>query len=491
MTREEKLFSAIGGVPDSLVDEAADPGEPEKRKRPAWTRWGTLAAALVLVVGLVRFIPRMGGSNAGGAGIRDDTAAPGEMAFMSYAGPVLPLTVLDGPEDLPAAREVTWSFPTVDTQVYTVRTAMVTDTTVVTNDREEELTVTLGYPVSTDFREEGDSLPTLTVNGRNLEPALLWGDRPVGEELPAWSSRMDSWQDYVDILEGNAALEAALEPAPALDQTVTVWEFRDEDAPEVPGGAPTLAVTFRIDPEKTQVYPLGFNGLDIHEDGTVRYSFFVRGDREPEQRRLLVFVGEAPDEYVMNGYENGGCEELLEGVSARVTGFRTTLGELMDRLAEQELPDWMTAQGLSQRMEDFKTALRRTMERCLTRPPEETGFYMLEDLFSHTLTETRVVWSTVEVTIPAGESITVTAQYEKKPSYDFACANTERRGICGWDLAVRLGSDLNFRKITARLENAQRLEIVRNDFGFDQGTGTLTVELSPEKEHYAMELRLK
>lgn len=492
MTQEEKLFSAIGGLPDSLVDEAADPGEPGA-KRSAWPRWGALAAALVLVVGLVRFFPRMGafGGNAGGAGISASSAAPGEAAFMSYAGPVLPLTVLEGPENLPATREVTWSFPaTVDTEVYSIRVAQVTDTTVVTNNQTEELKVVFGYPVSADFRTAEEQLPTVTVDGKVQETTLVWGERPVGEELSAWSPRIESWQDYVTLLEGNAALDAALEPAPALEQTVTVWEFLDEDAPEVPGGAPTLAVTFHIDPEKTKVYPLGFNGMDLSEDGTVRYSFFVRRDGERKQRRLLVFVGEAPEEYVMGGYENGGCDRVLEGISARVTGLTTTLGELLDRLAEEELPDWIE-QSLSRRLEDFRNALRRTMSRCLPGQPGENGFYMLEDIFSHTLTETRVVWSAAEVTIPAGESVTVTVRYEKEPSYDFACANTERRGLGGWDLASRLGSNLDFRRLTARLENIQHLELVRNDFGFDQEEGVLTVELSPQKEHYAMELRVK
>ena len=39
----------------------------------------------------------------------------------------------------------------------------------------------------------------------------------------------------------------------------------------------------------------------------------------------------------------------------------------------------------------------------------------------------RVVWTTGEVTIQAGETVTVTARYQKEPSYDFACVSGGER----------------------------------------------------------------
>jgi len=478
MTREEKLFSAIGGVPDALVAEAADPGEPGGRGR-SWGRWGALAAALVLVVGLARFFPRMGGASAGGDGIIGE-AAPGEVAFMSYAGPALPLTVLDGPEGLPATREVAWDFrSTQDAQVYSVRSAVVTDTTAITNDRGEDLTVTVGYPVAASLRDDGEVFPALTVNGDRLEVELLWGDAPER------AFRMESWEDYEVTLEDGSYLEAAREDAPELGQVVTVWELSDEAAPGLDDRnlAPTLAVSFQIDEEKTQVYTYGFNGAEISEDGFRRYSFFVRGDKEPKQKRYLIFLGEPPAEYAMGGYENGGCEKVLDGVTAKMTAFTTTLGDLLDRLAED------SADALS-RLEDLRRALRRVMDQFLSEPPEERYGVMMEDLISHALVAGRVVWATAEVVIPRGETVTVVARYEKGPSYDYACANTQRKGLYGWDLAVRLGSNLDFKRVTARLEGVQRLEVVRNDFGFDQEAGVLEVEIPPEREHCAMEVRL-
>ena len=85
--REEKLFRAIGGVPEGLVEEAMEPRVP-RRPRPSPIRLAAMAAAFTLVagVGIYQILPRMGGANAGGNGIRE----PGSATFMSYAGPALP-----------------------------------------------------------------------------------------------------------------------------------------------------------------------------------------------------------------------------------------------------------------------------------------------------------------------------------------------------------------------------------------------------------------
>ena len=185
--REEKLFLAIGGVEDRLIKEA---GEPPRR--PARTRWAAMAAAVALVmgVGIYGILPRMGGNNAGGSGITGDGARPESMSFLSYAGPVLPLTIVEGPDGLAADREVTWDFASsADAGQYTLYTAEITDTTTIRNPGKETLTITVGYPVTGDFRTAEEKLPILTVDGKATETGLLWGDNERdGESL--WGARL-------------------------------------------------------------------------------------------------------------------------------------------------------------------------------------------------------------------------------------------------------------------------------------------------------------
>lgn len=493
IAREERLFLAIGGVPEELVEEAMDP-RAARRPRPSPLRWAAMAAALVVVAGvsLYSLLPRMGGANGGGIGISHGTAeAPESITFMSYAGPALPLTVVDGPQGLPAQREVTWDFGfTVDADKHSLYRAEVTDTTVITNDRGEDLTITVGYPVTASLKEDEELLPTLTVNGQALETELLWGDTGRGG---LWENpRLESWENYKVVLEDGSYLAEAQKEAPALEQTVTVWELVDSTAPAVDTSrmAPTLAIRFQIDEKKTQVFTLGFNGASFGENGERQYDYFVPKQGERGSRRLLVFLGEVPAEYTMAGYENGACEKPLEGVSARMTAFTTTLGTLLDQLVEEDLTQWR--EGVSDRLEETRAAVRRLVARILL-PMEETwyDYYTLEDVLAYTAVGTRVVWTTAEVTIPAGGETTVTIRYQKKPSYDFACGGTEQQELRGWDLGTRLGSNLDFRKITARLENAGRLVLERQNFGFDLPGGITQVELDPETEYCYMEARLR
>ena len=82
---------------------------PEGRRRPSkLRRWVPLCACLAIVVvgaglfGLIRSNGGLGG-NAGGGGHEEGST------FMSYAGPVFPLTVLGEP-DLSAQRDITLDF---------------------------------------------------------------------------------------------------------------------------------------------------------------------------------------------------------------------------------------------------------------------------------------------------------------------------------------------------------------------------------------------
>lgn len=102
---------------------------------------------------------------------------------------------------------------------------------------------------------------------------------------------------------------------------------------------------------------------------------------------------------------------------------------------------------------------------------------------------TRVCWLEAEIAIPAGESVTINATFEKKPSFDYYCAAAENKGISGYDLVTALGSNLCFTKQTVCLEDRGRIEIVRQNFGFDIAGGMNEVTLDLNEPHYYLEVR--
>ena len=59
----------------------------------------------------------------------------------------------------------------------------------------------------------------------------------------------------------------------------------------------------------------------------------------------------------------------------------------------------------------------------------------------------------------------------------------------GYDMVTRLGSNLIFTEQTASLEDRGRIEIVRQNFGFDIENGIDEVELDMEEPHYYLEVR--
>ena len=100
----------------------------------------------------------------------------------------------------------------------------------------------------------------------------------------------------------------------------------------------------------------------------------------------------------------------------------------------------------------------------------------------------RVFWLEAKITIPAGSSVKLDAAFDKEPSFDFICA-PGNKGISGYDLVTKLGSNLTFTGQTAKLEDRSRIEIVRQNFGFDPENGITEVELDMNEPHYFLEVR--
>ena len=102
----ERLLEAMNSLPDATLEENV-PGAAGKKRR--WKKWAALAACLcVVVLGVgvfTGYIPLLGGrAGQGGSG------SDGASVFMSYAGPVFPLTLGEENDAIEAERNVTLDF---------------------------------------------------------------------------------------------------------------------------------------------------------------------------------------------------------------------------------------------------------------------------------------------------------------------------------------------------------------------------------------------
>lgn len=534
----ERLLEAMNSLPDATLEENVPVTAGKKRR---WKKWAALAACLcVVVLGVgvfTGYIPLLGGrAGQGGSG------SDGASVFMSYAGPVFPLTLGEENDAIEAERNVTLDFePWVPVWISNREEAdsrtwlteaerqevldfynehypeggqyksstdiLVTDAYMLTNTSAEEQTLTVRYPFVSGLDNLEENRPTLTADGTELETTLrvgsyaggfegVWGaNDPEGTANLAYPH---SWTDYQTLLSDGSYLENTLGPGPDVtDVPVVVYKLTDPYGPERDEKAgitnPTLRVTFNLDYDKTNILTYGFHGASYdREAGVMIQDFSIPQPGEPNygtKEFYLLVLGEDVENMTIQGYANGSLEAdapRLEGCGATVERYESDL----DTMLRQLLPLVWEAAG--QEGADFEMYYRAFLEQLLSyevlsdEPVERYDTGWLENIEGGMV---RVCWLESEVTVPAGGTVRLTASMTKAGSYDFDCTGTDNVGVYGYDLVTRLGSNLACSAQTATLEDRGQIEIVRQNFGFDLERGITTVPLDPAEEHYYLEVR--
>ena len=530
--KSERLFAAMNDVYEQAIDEAAQAMEKKPRKR--WVKWMGIAAALFLVTGAgLLFLLPWGGSGAGGAGSSGST-------FMSYAGPVMPLTLREENPTITAERDITLDFaPWVPVWISNEEEAagregltdeqrqsvlhdyndwypeggryqyssdiLVTDAYTLTNTSGEDQTVTLLYPFAGQLHTSHPVTPTLTLDGQELETVLHAGNYTGGyegvygrngaEEGTVNLDRPDNWEDYRDALADGSYLERALSGYPDLSNVpVIIYEFTDPWGPprsdEAPN--PSLRVYFNLDYDRTTVLTTGFHAASWdREAGTMMWGFSIPqpGERAPSEPYSLIVLGDDIQDMRLQGCVTGGFDDdpIVEA-GATVLRYESDLETALLAYAENRYGRGEWENGV-----DFEMYFGLMKDQLVhygllsDEPMEMYTMGFLDDLNFDSVD--RVFYLETEVTIPAGESVTLTAEMTKNSSYDFYCAHTENRGICGYDLVTELGSNLTCTRQSATLEDRGQIKIIRENFGFDLNENIRAVELDPAEEHYYLEVR--
>ena len=517
--KAERLFRVLELVDEDLIEEAAS---PTARQRNFPLRKALAAAACLALVCCVSWLAlgrlSMGSSSfpgeTSGSGIAADSEPSSEKGttFMSYAGPVFPMTLAEEAEGLTAERKTTWDFAPGTYQDGSIHQwgAEVTDGYTLVNAAGADWTATALYPFTGSFTELASQQPTVTVNGEETEAALFAGAYAGGfrgagvDDGSTWNLQSpDSWTDYKALLEDGSYLNEALGEAPVLDIPVTVYEFTDFTAPASYDAA-TQAIEFTIDQEKTTVFTYGFNGASWDEEtGWRQYSYFVpNGVRRDKDPKLLVVLGDDIKDYVLDGYENGGCEKEIDGVSCTVTRRETTLDEVLDVLCRNYLEtyaDWQYGMDTDEMTAVPFALFRRAVGELMVQygplaegsTADRYASGRLDDIISEAMSQQRVLYLAVPVTVPANGHIDITFTLWKEPSFDFGCSGSENVGLQGYDLVTQLGSNLTFSEQRAALVNTDSIQIERQNFGFDLEQGVTEVTLNPEMAHYYLEIRPK
>ncbi len=517
---EEKLLAAFGQIDEKLIEEA----DPEKKqsdnqsrnKKTVWWKWAAVAACVCLMVGLgTQLLRDKQGEKGGSSGNESGTV------FMSYAGPVFPLHSLTDTSGITAERNIDYDFsPYIPVTItaeadgekqshYRYQTeSIVIDSYVLSNQTDNDVTLSMVYPFVSNFREGYQYLPAISIGGSEVETELYAGKfsgyfysahgRGSSAADKSNISGQQQWQAFQTLLEDGQYLADALAPYPELNQKVIVYKINNivYDGNDKKATNPTLGFEFTIDEENTIVFPYGSRGgrrdsrtgewlqsYDIPEDG-----------REPEDCYLLVLGNDIRD-VAVQGYRDGGCDkgEEITGVTADVERYESTLGEMVWQLLfeenkikywEEEEEYWdiasdeMVFGSLAELLYDYGVLAEN--------PAERYDWGHLEDMWSETYHMERVLYVAFSVTVPANSSISVEASMLKDASFDYSGHGTDRNG---YDLVTTLGSSLAFSVQTASVSNTEAIEIVYQNFGFHPAEGINKVTLDVKEPHYHMEIR--
>ena len=526
--RREVIYDAVTNLDSDLIEEA------QKRRTPV-VKWCAMAAAVALVIGVGSVtVPRLLGGRQGATAEGGGGGGDGGSTFMSYAGPVLPMTLGEENGAITAEREITLDFApwvpawvtneddaasrdwlTEEEQRHVVEELqkiypeggrvesstdiLVTDQYVLTNTSNEEQAVTVCYPYVTTFR--ATETPVLTVDGTETAAETIFGDDAGGftgtqpEDDGDWNiQEPDNWEDYRNLLESGAYEAAALQPAPDLSE-IPVVLYRFKNAAYTWTGTepenPDLVAVFDQDYDTTKVLSYGFNaGSWDPEAGQTEAGYSIGRPEWAEESKYLVVIGEDIGTIQLRGGfpDADGTYEVTAEITREETDLRSALREIIAvELAQKD--GWMAE--LSVDEDAFYEAVARAF--VLYGPLSENGAErygngMLQDFLSDVLVRQRVAYLQAEITIPAGASVAVAIQMTRQGSYDFYGAGGQT-GVYGYDMTTTLASNLTFTGQTATLLDHGQIEIVRQNFGFDLGKGVTTVALDLSEPHYYLEVR--
>lgn len=410
----------------------------------------------------------------------------GSGAFSYYRGPVLPMTSLNGAGGVEVARGVDFDFsPYQELDPYTnpyantvYGAAGITDTYTLTNTTGETKQLDLVYGFQGSFIDESAEFPTITVDGTAIKPRL-YPSVDTGDLVRS----AGNFETYSRILQDNDFLGTAMAQAGAWDIPVTVYHITDLSyTGSETASYPMLTLGFSVD-ENTRVWTLeadvlGEDFLMFRVDRGEAWVYTLGGTLQN-----MEFGGNKG----YNVYETSA----LEGVTYRMKTYESTLEDVI-RQAAREYDYWAIEGHDYYPNPGFVTA-EILAEGALKRFPLDGDrrpygvIQSINGLFYQVIAEVRMMYLVFPVTLEPGQTLTVAASYIQEPSHDNSGPKTKREG---YDLATKLGSDLNFTGLAASLSHTEGITLGKQNFGFDLKNGITQVALDPQAERYYLEVKI-
>lgn len=436
----------------------------------------------------------------------DISDSPDGNTFMSYDGPIFPLTTMDDTEGIDVTRTVNFDFsPYRKSSTDRVnKKAIIHDEYQLTNSTDEDKTITFVYPYVSTLVEERKT--KISVNDDQIDTKLyigMFSGSFSGVSSDTTSVNIDNntfWTDYKYLLEDGSYMKDAFSAYPELNEPVIVYELSDIN---YNGNLENVALSieFAMDYEDTFFFDYGFDGgSDNNESGEYVRSFYIsKNEYDTDSKHYLVVLGKDIKLNRLQGYKNNRCNtgDEIEGIDAKITRYETTMNEIFKNISD----DYYDQMQWYIRGDEFNPYVDGSLSkdiyygelcRVYTRygllgsEPKQRYTTSLEDMLGDVDSYERVIYEAFEVEIPAGVTVTVSAELVKEGSFNFHGKPNAKTGIDGYDLVTQLGSTLNFTKQSASFTDLNIIKIINTNFGL--ANDSKQVELDNEQEHYFIEV---
>lgn len=406
--------------------------------------------------------------------------------YYFYSRPILPLSSLSGGEHIEVCRDVTLDFSIYgEPKEYSIdpERVKVTDSYILTNPTDEAVTMELSWGFDTKFSEY---IPVITVDGAIVEGTVRAGGLTADPKKPM----IKNYEMYKKLLTERDFLAEAMEEAPLWDAPAKVYHFYNMAYSGEETYPPMLGLSWK-DEKNTSVWVRtgGITGTRI--SGTDKGRNFMNFPFGSEiwlyviGEDLVDLSGGGTKSRTMGMYTEPDIEGLTYELEIHESTFAEYVRESAQAYVEQAEMEGPGAELVTPKM--LINEVMKQIEDGSIRT--DGGFGSVEVCFYEFYWNRRMIYWTFPVEIPAGGSVTVSADYIKESSYN---SDDIRHG---YDIATTLGSNLNFTEQKATLVNTDPILLAEltggQNFGFDLASGVTTVTLDTSVERYFMDLLLK
>lgn len=491
MLKSNKLLDAIGMIDDETIIDAKKGKQSSKK---IWKQVAAIAACLSIVLTTMSVIFL----NQSDYIIDNETSDSG--VYDNYNGPILPMTILNDINTIPAKRNINFKFSSDNSELGI--NCLVSDNYSLTNQQDSDVSVDFAYPLIENFKTV--ALPIIRLDGKEINFELLCGGYTgefrgthVNNNGSLNLKYYNSWVDYKNLLQDESYIKNALSYIPELAQSVVVYKFTDIVSNTDKYPAATIRTTFCMDETKSVVFTYGFEGSGILENGNFYKDFFVptKSDILYSTPKYLIVLGEDISNYSLQGYQTGSCNSnnKLDGANATVTRYETNLEDVMEEIVriyfEKNSKDMIAPQISFDVLFEEVCRFFSSYSTLGETPKERYEDNRLEDIINEVPTHPRIMWLMFNVVIPAKTEIVIEAEYIKQGSYNYYYRIANKN--LGYDIATTIGSNINFTQMTATIELDNNTEIVRKNFAFNTKNSNGFFEMILNEEYYCLEVKNK